>query len=83
MNDTPMSVKKSVILNDLMIRRDPSVGDPKMPTTYYAKQIAEEARSRYPASVAPVQYLRNGISWPESESAPQAPFGVDMTKTTP
>jgi hypothetical protein len=83
MNDTPMSVKKAVILNDLMIKRDPGVADPKMPTTYYAKQVAEEARSRYPASVVPSAYLRNGISWPESEAAPQAPFGVDMLKVSP
>jgi hypothetical protein len=48
MNDIPMSVKKAVLANDLMIKRDPGVGDPKQPTTYYAKQVAEEARSKYP-----------------------------------
>jgi hypothetical protein len=51
--------------------------------TLFERQFQAEIASKFPASVTPTAYPRSGISWPASEAAPQAPFGVDHSKVEP
>jgi hypothetical protein len=65
--------KLRTLQNDLASRK---------PISLFEAALISEARRDAPASLLP-KYPRSGVSWPESEAAPQAPFGVDLSKVEP
>ena len=89
MSEITMKDKLAVLANDLalrstMLKRDSDVGDPQEPTTYYQRQVRDEAKSKFPAQTAP-QYPKQPSTsfWSADPVGKEPPLGVDHSKVEP
>jgi hypothetical protein len=84
MEKITMKERLAVLANDKMLRRDPNVGDPAAPTTYYQTQVQSEAKSKFPAQTAP-QYPRQPSTsfWSADPCGKEKPLGYDINKVDP
>jgi hypothetical protein len=66
-------------LRSTMLKRDSDVGDPQQPTTYYQRQVRDEAKSKFPAQTAPQYPAQPPDSpWSADPCGKEPPLGFDV-----
>jgi hypothetical protein len=87
--DVTMADKLAVLQNELalrskMLKRDSDVGDPQEPTTYYQRQVRDEAKSKFPAQTAPQYPAQPPDSpWSSDPCGTEPPLGFDVNAVDP